>query len=115
MAPTRTIQLHVVSDATVAVVLLRDVATPAPVGTRGRGCQHVVTIGALGRRGSGDNPNGGHDGSVVMETIRRMFIAVPGRLTTKWRRTQFHLPTRWSWAIERLACFDRLPALSLRT
>jgi hypothetical protein len=56
-----------------------------------------------------------HDGPVVAKTIRRKFISVPGRLTTRSRRVQLHLPTEWPWANEWLACFDRLRALSLRT
>jgi len=56
-----------------------------------------------------------HDGPVVAKTIRRKFISVPGRLTTRSRRAQLHLPTEWPWASEWLACFDRLRALSLRT
>jgi hypothetical protein len=56
-----------------------------------------------------------HNGPVVAKTIRRKFISVPGRLTTRSRRAQLHLPTEWPWASEWLACFDRLRALSLRT
>ena len=56
-----------------------------------------------------------HDGPVVAKTIRRKFIAVPGRLTRRSRRTRLHLPTHWPWAAEWTACFDRLRALSLRT
>lgn len=54
-------------------------------------------------------------GPVVMKTIRRKFIAVPGRLTTRSRQRQLHLPTKWPWATEWLACFERLRALNLRT
>ena len=34
-----------------------------------------------------------HDGPVVVKTIRRKFINVPGRLTRRRRRAQLHLPT----------------------
>jgi hypothetical protein len=54
-------------------------------------------------------------GPVVMKTIRRKFITVPGRLTHRARRTQLHLPTSWPWATEWLACFARLRALKLQT
>jgi len=54
-------------------------------------------------------------GTVVTKTIRRKFISVPGRLTTRSRRAQLHLPTHWPFATEWLACFDRLRALPLRT
>ena len=53
-------------------------------------------------------------GTVVTKTIRRKFISVPGRLITRSRRAQLHLPTHWPWAIEWLDCFDRLRALPLR-
>jgi hypothetical protein len=57
----------------------------------------------------------GHKGAVVAKTIRRKYIAMPGRLTHRSRRTQLHLPTRWPWATEWTECFDRLRSLSLRT
>jgi DDE family transposase len=56
-----------------------------------------------------------HTGTVVAKTIRRKYIALPGRLTHRSRRTQLHLPTRWPWATEWAECFNRLRALSLRT
>ena len=56
-----------------------------------------------------------HHGPVVMKTIRRKFITVPGRLTRRSRRMQLHLPTAWPWATEWSACFDRLRALPPRT
>ena len=54
-------------------------------------------------------------GPVVMKTIRRKFLTVPGRLTRRSRRMQLHLPTAWPWATEWSACFDRLRALPPRT
>ena len=57
----------------------------------------------------------GHHGPVVMKTIRRKFLTVPGRLTRRSRRMQLHLPTAWPWATEWSACFDRLRALPPRT
>ena len=56
-----------------------------------------------------------HTGTVVAKTIGRKYIALPGRLTHRSRRTQLHLPTRWPWATEWAECFNRLRALSLRT
>jgi hypothetical protein len=35
-----------------------------------------------------------HIGTVVAKTIRRKYIAVPGRLTHRSRRQQLHLPTQ---------------------
>lgn len=54
-------------------------------------------------------------GPVVMKTLRRKFITVPGRLTHRARRAQLHLPTNWPWAAQWLECFDRLRALTLQT
>jgi len=56
-----------------------------------------------------------HVGTVVAKTVRRKYITIPGRLTHRSRRAQLHLPTRWPWATEWTACFDRLRSLSLRT
>lgn len=56
-----------------------------------------------------------HTGAVVAKTIRRKYLAVPGRLTHRSRRTQLHLPTGWPWATEWIDCFDRLRSLSLQT
>jgi hypothetical protein len=56
-----------------------------------------------------------HQGPVVAKTLRRKFIAVPGRLTHQSRRAHLHLPTAWPWATEWSACFNRLRALPLRT
>jgi hypothetical protein len=56
-----------------------------------------------------------HKGTVVAKTIRRKYIAIPGRLTHRSRRTQLHLPTRWPWATEWTECFNRLRSVSLQT
>jgi len=36
-------------------------------------------------------------GPVVAKTVRRRFLAIPGRLTRSARRTTLHLPSRWPW------------------
>jgi hypothetical protein len=56
-----------------------------------------------------------HQGPVVTKTIRRKFLAVPGRLTHRSRRRHLHLPTDWPWAALWLECFDRLKTLPLQT
>jgi hypothetical protein len=55
----------------------------------------------------------GIDGPVVAKTIRRRFIAVPGRLTRSARRLHLHLPTAWPWAEAFLVALRRLRALPL--
>jgi hypothetical protein len=40
----------------------------------------------------------GVHGLVVAKTIRRRFIALPGRLTHPARRRYLHLPSGWPWA-----------------
>jgi Transposase DDE domain group 1 len=50
-------------------------------------------------------------GLLVAKTIRRKFIALPGRLTHGARRRQLHLPTHWPWATQWNICFERLAKL----
>jgi hypothetical protein len=52
-------------------------------------------------------------GPIVGKTIRRRFLALPGRLTRSGRRTKLHLPTSWPWKQEWTACFERLCALRI--
>jgi hypothetical protein len=47
-------------------------------------------------------------GPLVAKTIRRKFIALPGRLTYGARRRHLHLPTQWPWATQWNSCFERL-------
>ena len=50
-------------------------------------------------------------GPLVAKTIRRKFIALPGRLTDSGRRRLLHLPTEWPWATKWSECFKRLVKL----
>ena len=50
-------------------------------------------------------------GPVVTKTIRRRLITVPGRTTTRSRRTILHLPTNWPWANEFTTATKRLQGL----
>jgi len=52
-------------------------------------------------------------GPLVAKTIRRRFLALPGRITRSARRRQLHLPTRWPWADQWTTCFERLCALRI--
>lgn len=54
-------------------------------------------------------------GPVVAHTIRRRYLALPGRITRSARRSQLHLPARWPWADTFLAALARLRAIPLRT
>ncbi len=53
----------------------------------------------------------GSKGPLVAKTIRRKFIALPGRLTDSGRRRHLHLPTKWPWATQWSECFKRLVKL----
>jgi len=53
------------------------------------------------------------DGPVVAATIRRRFIALPGRMTRSARRFHLHLPSRWPWREAFLAAIRRLRDLPL--
>ena len=50
-------------------------------------------------------------GPLVAKTIRRKFIALPGRITDSGRRRHLHLPTKWPWATQWSECFSRLVKL----
>ncbi|MGA7834341.1 MAG: IS1380 family transposase [Acidimicrobiales bacterium] len=50
-------------------------------------------------------------GPLVAKTIRRKFIALPGRITDSGRRRHLHLPTQWPWATQWRECFKRLVKL----
>jgi hypothetical protein len=52
-------------------------------------------------------------GPLVAKTIRRRFVALPGRITRSARRRQLHLPTKWPWAEQWTTCFERLCALRI--
>ncbi|MHB1987950.1 MAG: IS1380 family transposase [Acidimicrobiales bacterium] len=52
-------------------------------------------------------------GLLVAKTIRRRFLALPGRITRSARRRQLHLPTKWPWAEQWTACFERFCALRI--
>jgi hypothetical protein len=50
-------------------------------------------------------------GPLAAKTIRRKFIALPGRITDSGRRRHLHLPTQWPWATQWSECFARLVKL----
>lgn len=57
----------------------------------------------------------GIDGPVVAKTIRTRLISIGGRITRSARRQILHLPTRWPWAQDFLAAFQRLRNLPAAT
>jgi hypothetical protein len=61
-------------------------------------------VGALGLEISGP---------LVAKTIRRRFLALPGRITRSARRRRLHLPTKWPWVEQWTTCFGRLCALQI--
>ena len=56
-------------------------------------------------------PRASDPGPIVAKTIRRRFLALPGRITHRARHRQLHLPANWPWAEQWTACFTRLFAL----
>ena len=52
-------------------------------------------------------------GPLVAKTIRRKFIALPGRITDSGRRRQLHVPPKWPWATQWTECFKRLVKLQI--
>ena len=53
-------------------------------------------------------------GPLVARTIRRRYLALPGRLTHSARRQHLHFPARWPWAEPFLAAYARLNAIPIR-
>jgi Transposase DDE domain group 1 len=56
----------------------------------------------------------GAPGAVVAQTIRRRYLALPGRLTRSGRQTRLRLPRDWPWAAGFLVALARLRAVALR-
>jgi hypothetical protein len=56
----------------------------------------------------------GIPGAVVAETIRRRYLALPGRLIRSGRRRRLRLPRDWPWAAGFLVALARLRAVALR-
>jgi hypothetical protein len=56
----------------------------------------------------------GISGAVVGETIRRRYLALPGRLVRSGRRRRLRLPRRWPWAAGFLIALARLRAVAPR-
>ena len=52
-------------------------------------------------------------GIVTTKTLRRRFLAIPGRLTRSARRWTLHLPERWPWAEAFLLALARLRAIPI--
>lgn len=50
---------------------------------------------------------------VVAKTVRRRYLALPGRLTRSGRRTMLHLPNRWPRQRAFLAALARIRAIAL--
>ena len=50
-------------------------------------------------------------GPVVAKSVRRCYLALPGRLTHSARRAHLHLPARWPWQAQWLCALDRIRAL----
>lgn len=52
---------------------------------------------------------------VATETLRRRYLAIPGRVAHSARRTTLHLPARWPWAEQFTAALDAIRSLRLVT
>ncbi len=57
----------------------------------------------------------GHTGSLVVKTVRRQLIDVPGRLTRSARRLRLSLPRGWPWEAAFLTVAERLRSIPLAT
>ena len=55
----------------------------------------------------------GASGPIVLQTIRRRYLTLPGRITRSGRRATLHLPVRWPWRESFTQALARLRALPL--
>ncbi|HEX4672795.1 MAG TPA: IS1380 family transposase [Solirubrobacteraceae bacterium] len=55
----------------------------------------------------------GASGPVVVQTIRRRYLTLPGRITQSARRLTLHLPARWPWRENFTHALARLRAIPL--
>lgn len=54
----------------------------------------------------------GARGALVAESVRRRYLALPGRITRSGRRSRLHLPRSWPWREGLLGALGRLRALA---
>ena len=52
---------------------------------------------------------------VTTDTLRRRYLAIPGRLATSARRVYLHLPSRWPWAEQFNTMLDAIRQVELIT
>jgi hypothetical protein len=52
---------------------------------------------------------------VTTDTLRRRYLAIPGRLSTSARRLYLHLPSHWPWAERFQAMLDAIRSVELIT
>lgn len=52
-------------------------------------------------------------GPIVVQTIRRRYLTLPGRITRSARRATLHLPARWPWRENFTHALARLRAIPL--
>jgi hypothetical protein len=50
---------------------------------------------------------------VTTDTLRRRYLAIPGRITSSARRLTLHLPTSWPWAEQFLALLDSIRGVDI--
>jgi hypothetical protein len=55
----------------------------------------------------------GTSGPIVVQTIRRRYLTLPGRITRSGRRWTLHLPARWPWREGFTQALARLRAVPL--
>jgi hypothetical protein len=56
---------------------------------------------------------GSDTGIVTTKTLRRRFLAIPGRLTRSARQVTVHLPEHWPWAEAFQSALARLRAIPI--
>lgn len=79
------------------------------------GIEANATAVAGGDTPTADTPEPTRKSFVATDTLRRRYLAVPGRLATSARRLSVHLPARWPWAEGFTAMLEAIRAVPLVT
>jgi hypothetical protein len=76
----------------------------------------TVRIGGIDTENSTATPERPHGKAfVTTDTLRRRYLAIPGRLATSARRVYLHMPSRWPWAEQFHAMLDAIRRVELVT
>ncbi len=115
------VMAHNMSRPTVRIggldIVAASTATPhpadgsAPSGQAASTKDTPAAPGATNRKPPRRRRRGERVDFVATDTLRRSYLAVPGRLATSARTLTLHLPARWPWATQFNAMLDAIRAV----